>query len=336
MVGNFLSQSFRTRSVCEDLAERLRNSGWPVITTSSKPGRPARLLDMLNTIWKKRNEYDLAQVDVYSGNAFLWAEASCWTLRKAGKPYVLTLHGGNLPEFSRKYPQRVSRLLNSAAAVTSPSAYLAEGMNKFRSDLILLPNPIDLKAFPFSLRKHPRPTLVWLRAFHPIYNPRLAAEVIALLTSDFPDIQLVMGGPDKDGISLKQLKQAAEKLNVSNRIQTPGAISRDQVGTFLNQGDIFLNTTFFDNTPVSVMEAMACGVCVVSTNVGGIPKLIKDQQEALLVPPDDPKAMADAVRKILTNAELASRISKAGRTKVEDFDWTQILPKWQSLFLSLS
>ena len=105
LVGNFLSGSGFNRGVCEDLAERLAQVGWPVITTSKKPVRPARLLDMVWTAWRRRNEYRLAQVDVYSGPSFLWAEAVCAVLRRAGKPYVLTLHGGALPDFARRWPE---------------------------------------------------------------------------------------------------------------------------------------------------------------------------------------------------------------------------------------
>src|SRR5690606_15287473 len=81
LVGNFLSASGGSRSVCEDLALRLAASGWPVLTTSNKPGRLARLLDMMKTAWTNRYRYAVAQVDVYSGAAFIWAEAACWTLR---------------------------------------------------------------------------------------------------------------------------------------------------------------------------------------------------------------------------------------------------------------
>jgi glycosyltransferase involved in cell wall biosynthesis len=335
IVGNFLSQTLKTRSVCEDLADQLKNSGWPVITTSNKQPRVSRLWDMLSTIWKRRHDFELAQVDVYSGPAFRWAEACCWLLRRVGKPYILTLHGGNLPEFSRKNTKRVQKLLNSAAMVTSPSPYLAELMSQYRKDLVLLPNPIDLKALPFNLRTNPRTTLIWLRAFHSIYNPVLAIKVLASLIQEFPDVRLKMGGPDKDGTTLKQFQSAAVELKVTDRVQIVGAIPHEKVGDFLSEGDIFLNTTFFDNTPVSVLEAMACGLCVVSTNVGGIPILIKNEQEALLVPPDDVNAMTQAVRRLLREPQLASQISSGGRTKVEAFDWTEILPKWQSLFLNV-
>jgi glycosyltransferase involved in cell wall biosynthesis len=99
----------------------------------------------------------------------------------------------------------------------------------------------------------------------------------------------------------------------------------------MNRGDIFLNTTNVDNTPISVIEAMACGLCVVSTNVGGLPYLLENEEDALLVAPGDPEAMATAVRRLLTDAELAERLSRNARRKAEQFDWSVILPRWQAL-----
>lgn len=332
LVGNFLSASGGSRGVCEELAVRLLDADWPVLTTSRKPGRLQRLFDMVGTSWAQRDRYDIAQVDVYSGPAFVWAEVVCAALRRLGKPYILTLHGGNLPAFARRWPGRVGRLLRGAAIVTTPSAFLLEQMRPYRKDLHLLPNPLDLSTYPFCLRGQPQPNLVWLRAFHEIYNPSMASSVVALLAEDFPDVRLTMVGPDKGDGSLQRTRQAASELGVDGRVDFPGGIPKDQVPHWLNRGDVFINTTNVDNTPVSVMEAMACGLCVVSTNIGGIPYLLEHEHDALLVPPDDPVAMAAAVRRILTEPGLAERLSRNARQKAKQFDWSTVLPRWEALF----
>src|SRR5881296_1240831 len=123
LVGNFLSASVRTRAVGEDLAARLRDRGYAVRTTSSLRPRVARLLDMVATVLRERHRYDIAQVDLYSGTAFIYAEVVAGLLRLLGKPHVLTLHGGNLPAFSQRWPRRVRSLLRGATAVTTPSRY---------------------------------------------------------------------------------------------------------------------------------------------------------------------------------------------------------------------
>lgn len=332
MVGNFLSASTGSRSVCEDLAIALRSAGRPVVAASDRPSRLARLLDFLWTVWWYRHRYHLAHVDVYSGYAFVWAELVCLALRLVGKPYVLTLHGGNLPVFGRDHERRVRHLLQSASAVTTPSRFLFEQMCPYRQDLVLLPNPLDLSKYTFKLRKNPAPLLLWLRAFHDIYNPSLAVRVVSLLAKDFPDVRLVMIGPDKDDGSLVATKDLAQRLGVTDRVTYAGQISKDEVSRWLHEGDIFLNTPRVDNTPVSVLEAMACGLCVVSTDVGGIPYLLEHEKDAVLVPTDDPQAMAHAVHRILSDKGLAERLSQSSRCKAEQVDWKEILPKWEELF----
>ncbi|PJF38129.1 MAG: glycosyl transferase family 1, partial [Phototrophicales bacterium] len=157
-------------SVCEDLAHQLMLNGWSVLTTSTNPHRLPRLVDMLNTVWHKRHQYELAQIDVYSGLAFFWAEAVAWALRRAKKPYILTLHGGNLPKFSRRWPYRFKLLLQSATAITTPSRYLIEQINLSGSKFWYLPNPLKLSNYTFCERYSTQPKLIWLRAFHDIYN----------------------------------------------------------------------------------------------------------------------------------------------------------------------
>jgi glycosyltransferase involved in cell wall biosynthesis len=336
IVGNFLSGSGKAPGVCEGLAARLEQAGWSVVTTSREPRRLARLLDILRTIWSRRREYEVAQVDVYSGSAFLWAEAACLMLHRLRKPYCLTLHGGALPAFARRWPTRVRSLVRKADAVTSPSEYQRQELQAFRHDIRLVPNALDLERYPFRRRDAPRPRLVWLRSFHDIYNPVLAPRVVALLRGDFADVTLRMIGPDKGDGSLERTKAEAERCGVSDRIEFIAAIPKTAVPAALGEADVFLNTTDVDNAPVSVIEAMACGLCVVSTAVGGIPHLIEDGRNGLLTPAGDATAMANAVRRALTEPGLARRLSEEGRRASERSDWSNVLPQWKSILGRLS
>lgn len=335
IVGNFLSKISGARGVCEDLAEHLQQAGWQVCTTSNRRSRLSRLVDMLATAWRKRNEYQAVSIDTFSGLAFGWAEAVAWWLRRLGKPYALILHGGNLPEFARHSPRRVARLLNSAAIVCAPSAYLREQMRPYREDIRVVPNPIDLQQYTFQLRQQPQPNLRWLRAFHQVYQPRLAIQVAARLAVKYPGLQLAMAGGDKGDGSLPATRELAKALQVSEQVEFAGVIAHKAVPEWLQQGDIFINTSEVDNTPVSVLEAMACGLCVVSTNVGGIPYLLEDGQEALLAPAGDVEAMAAAIDRLLSEPGLAQRLSEKGRRKTEQFDWTIVLQKWEEIFYEL-
>jgi glycosyltransferase involved in cell wall biosynthesis len=332
-IGNFLSGLGGRRAPCEDLMERLRTRQWRIASSSSRPQKLLRLGDMMLTAIRRGREADVAHVDVFSGPAFVWAEAACWALRRAGCPYILTLHGGNLPAFAQRNPGRVRNLLRSAVAVTAPSGYLLETLRVYRSDIILLPNAIELASYPARVREPATPRLVWVRSFHSIYNPVMAPEVVARLTSNFPDVHLTMIGPDKDG-SLRRTQAAAESLGVSDRIRFVAGVPKAAVPEYMNAADVFLNTTNIDNMPVTVVEAMACGLCVVSTDAGGVPWIVSHRRNGLLVPAGDAAAMTAAVTEVLTTPGLARTLSVNARQFAEPCDWSRVLEQWQILFTS--
>lgn len=331
LIGNFLSAEGGNRAVCEELAERLARAGWRVTCTSHVRNRLLRLGDMLRTVFMERSDYAVAQVDVFSGPSFLWAELACWLLRRLGRPYVVTLHGGNLPAFAGRRPRRVARLLSSARAATAPSRYLVEAMRPYRADILELPNAVDLACYEFKLRQHCEPRLIWLRAFHRIYRPQMAVRAAALVRRQAPEVTLTMVGPDKGDGSLEETRQLAVALGIADRVTFVPGVPKAEVPRWLQRGDIFLNTSQTDNAPVSVVEAMACGLCVASTDAGGLRHLLDSGQDGLLVPSEDAEAMAEAVLRILQDQTLAQRLSGSARRKVERMDWSVILPRWEAL-----
>ncbi|MFZ5447036.1 MAG: glycosyltransferase family 4 protein [Thermodesulfobacteriota bacterium] len=336
IIGNFLSRSHFTWTISEELFHRLSEKGWSVITTSAKNNRIARLFDMIYTTWINKKKYSCAQVDVYSGPAFLYAEAVSLFLRILRKPFLLTLHGGNLPAFAQRWPIRLHNLLKGADAVGTPSLYIQMNLKSSREDIIYLPNGINLNRYNFRLRSQPAFRMAWLRAFHQIYNPAMAVRTLALLAKEYPDIQLQMTGPDKGDGSLPEVRNLAEQFGIGKNLHITLGIPKEEVPRHLCGFDIFLNTTNYESFGVSVMEAAASGMCIVTTNVGELSYLWQDGHDALLVPPNDPEAMAAAVRRILTEPGLAERLSFNARKKAEQFDWSIILPQWEALLTKVA
>jgi glycosyltransferase involved in cell wall biosynthesis len=174
--------------------------------------------------------------------------------------------------------------------------------------------------------------LIWLRAFHAFYNPQMAVRVLDQLCTVFTDVHLTMIGPDKGDGALQETRSLIKACRLETNVEVVLGIPKSQVPRYLDRADIFLNTTNVDNAPISVLEALACGLCVVSTNVGGIPYLLDDEKNALLVPRDHAPAMVDAILGCLMEPELAARLSSSARCKAEQFDWAVILPRWEKLF----
>lgn len=335
MIGNFLPSPKHNKNVWHFLSEKLAETGWTVITTSDKDNQFIRLLDMLFTIWRRKNYFQVAHIDVFSGKAFIYAKLSTVFLKLLKKTIVLTLHGGGLPEFSMKYSWSVRRLLLAADVVVTPSVYHQKAFSHIRSDIKQIPNPIDLREAIYRERKDVVPRLIWVRAFHDVYNPNMAIRVLDLLYLSYPEVFLYMLGPDKGDGSLDSALKLSKELDIESKLQIVGHVTHDEVPRWLDKADIFINTSNYDTAPRSLLEAMGNGLCVVSTNVGGIPLIATDKFEAILVDPNDFGEMALAVKQVLDSPDLANKLSKNARLRVEQSDWSKILPKWDELFSKL-
>jgi glycosyltransferase involved in cell wall biosynthesis len=335
LVGNFLSGSRGTMGPSEELALHLRKSHARLLTTSSHVHGIQRATDIFLTLLSSRRSFDMANVEVYSGMAFLVAEMTCGVLRVLRKPFAVTLHGGGLVTFAQKWPTRVARLLKGADIVLTPSAFLQENLKRVRDDIRYLPNGLELSNYPFRHRENTQPRLCWLRAFHSIYNPEMAVEAISLVRTTYPDIQLTMIGRDTGDGSLQRTERLIQENDLQRNICIKGAIPKSAVPSQLQEADIFLNTTRFESFGIAVMEAAALGMPIVTTAVGELPYLWENEKNAMLVHSGDSAAMAMAIRRVLTEEGLAARLSHYGRQKAESFDWEIILPQWKSVFQEL-
>jgi glycosyltransferase involved in cell wall biosynthesis len=123
----------------------------------------------------------------------------------------------------------------------------------------------------------------------------------------------------------------ADDLRLSAYVNFPGLLDLPAKVQAGQEHDTYLNTNRIDNLPVSVLEMAAMGLPIVSTNVGGIPDLLVNGQDALLVPDNDPEAMAKAVNRLIDDCELTAQLSENGRKLAERFAWENIKPLWQNL-----
>ncbi len=329
-IGNHLSRNGGYPSVAESMAPLLE----PEVRlhlVSRRKNQVLRLLDMLWAVLRYGRQEQPVVIDTYSTLNFYYALATGLLCRLLGIAYCCVLHGGNLPARLQKNPRWCRVLFGGTRENIAPSGYLQAAFQQAGYPTRLIPNFIPIKNYPF-LQRHPlRPRLLWVRAFDATYNPGLAIRVLHQLSQHYPDAVLCMVGPDKDG-SLATCQALAAELGVSNKVVFTGQLSKAAWIKLSEQYDIFINTTNFDNTPVSVIEAMSLGLPVVSTNVGGIPYLVEDGKSGLLVPKEDADAMCQAIKILLTNDMLASTLSMNARKKAEQFDWEVIQGKWLEIF----
>jgi L-malate glycosyltransferase len=332
-VGPTLAGDSRgTPNPFEELAPPMAARNIQYKLSSSKRLRMVRFLNILIDLLRYRTKYDIICLGIYGGKSFYIEDAASWLGRKIGKPICLQLSGGALPNFEQKHPTWVRRVLSRGKRLTSPSNYLNRYFSNLGYQIDLIPNPVKVENYPFKLRRRAEPRLVWLRAFHDVYNPTDAIQAVSLLRGEFPNIYLTMVGPDKGDGTYQKVIELAWELGVTDNLTITGGVPKAEVPHWLSKGDIFINTTSYESFGISVMEAAACGLCIVTTAVGELPYLWQDGENALLVPSNDPPAIAAAIRRILIEPDLALKLSQGARSKAEKYDLPPILDQWERLF----
>lgn len=325
-IGNFLEQHGMNPNFNRILIAKFRQH-FEVEFASDKANKVIRLLDMLMKVFRSRTKAEVVVVDVFSTDAFWFAYATTMLCRLLNLPYITILRGGNLSRRLKNSPRTCQAMFSHSAANVSPSVYLQE---RFRRDgycVEYIPNFIDLSDYPLKTRDVCRPRLLWVRSFHRIYNPTLAVDILQQLRTKHVDAELCMVGPDKDG-SLNKVRQRADQRGVSDSLTITGRLDKKDWVLLAGDYDIFINTTDFDNHPVSVIEAMALGLPLVSTNVGGLPYLIENGNDGILVPPQDANAFVEAIEGLLQSPGKAMRLAHEARRKVEGFDWNILRDEW--------
>ncbi|MCH4821561.1 glycosyltransferase family 4 protein [Gramella lutea] len=328
-IGNKLEKHGFSPTSIDTLSPALESEGFKLKAVSSIKNKPRRLLDMLWNILKNYSSRDIVLIDTYSTSNFWYAVLSGLLCRRLSIPYIFILHGGNLKFRLEKASKSILKIFQNAQACVVPSHFLMNHLEVLNlQNLQHIPNTIELSKYDFKLRNSVSPKLFWVRSFAEIYNPILAVEVLEGLLKNYPEAELYMVGPEKDR-SFREVKELVEKKNLP--VVFTGKLDKEDWIRLSKDYDIFINTTNIDNTPVSVMEAMALGLPIVSTNVGGIPFLIDDGENGLLVEPKNSEAMRIAIERLLGNAKLAEGLSRNGRKSVEKFDWDKVKAEWIEL-----
>ena len=203
-IGNKLSEHGLTVTSIETLGILLENEGYNLLYASTKKNKTVRLVDMLLTTLKNRKHIDYVLIDTYSTYNFWYAFLVSQLCRILKLKYIPKLHGGDLPHRLIKNPKLCRMIFKNAYRNVAPSAYLLDAFkNRDFAELIYIPNTIELHKYPFKLRPDTFPKLLWVRSFTSIYNPEMALKVFYELQKDFPDCELCMVGPDKDGTLIK-------------------------------------------------------------------------------------------------------------------------------------
>ena len=290
-----------------------------------------RLLQYVIRLWRCAGEVQLMHVMANSGWSWhLFAAPAIWIARMRGVPVVVNYRGGEAAAFLARSARVVKVSLRAAQIVAVPSEFLQEVFRAYGVPTEVLPNVVDMARF----RAEPRnpgdaPRLVVARNLEAIYDIDTALCAFAMIRQALPGATLYVAG---SGPELAHLEELAASLGIVDAVTFTGRVDRDGMAALYRRCDVMLNPTRVDNMPNSVLEAMACGLPVVSTRVGGVPYIVRDGVTALLVEPGDHAAMAQAALHLLSDRELAESIATAAFQDVQQYTWTRVRARLSELY----
>jgi glycosyltransferase involved in cell wall biosynthesis len=171
--------------------------------------------------------------------------------------------------------------------------------------------------------------VVVARSLEPIYDVSTALRAFGRVHAVLPEARMTIAGAGPERAALEAL---AHELRIGPAVRFAGWLDRDAMADLYRDADVALNPSRVDNMPNSVLEALACGVPVVSTRVGGVPFLVKDGITALLVAPGDDAAMGDALLRVLRDGALAARLTDAGLEEAQQYTWTSVRERWGDVY----
>ncbi len=329
-VGNKLSHHGFTPGVIETLGPLLEKEGYKVFYAGIYKSQLIRLIEIILKVAYYGRKTGYILIDTYSTNAFWFAYLAALAARAIKVPYVPILHGGGLPGRLAGSQRACKRLFKHSYANVAVSGYLKHEFDEREYRVIVIPNSIDIKKYPFKIREQCGPRLLWVRSFHRQYNPNMAADVLKELIKTYPEARLCMVGPDKDG-SMEEFRNYVAEKGLADQVTITGKLSKKDWIDLSSDYDFFINTTNVDNTPVSVIEAMALGMCVVSTNPGGIPFLLSKDVDSGLVDINDASGMANLINALICSPERSRQYSTQARKKAETFDSGLVMDLWKGL-----
>jgi glycosyltransferase involved in cell wall biosynthesis len=281
-------------------------------------------------IWHARR-YDVLCCQGFSNRNWINGALAITVGKALGKRVTMVYRGGGFREFVKRSPWAVLPFLRRVDGLVVPSGFLHAEFVKHGLRHRVIPNVIELEGFPYRRRERLAPRILWVRHLRRGYNPWMAIEVLERVRRRFPDATLRMAG---DGYMEEEMRARIAAENVTG-VQLLGHLPLAELKRHYDESDVFINTTNVDNQPRSVMEAMASGLPVVSTNVGGVPFLITERENGLLVPPRNPDAMAAAVLELIDDPALGLRLADNAITMVRSFSWKVSRRKWAALFAEL-
>ena len=294
-----------------------------------------RLFPYLYRLYRACGKAQVVHLMANSGWSWhLFAAPAIWIAHLRGAPIVVNYRGGHADSFFAKSWRLVNTSLRHASAILVPSVFLQQVFGRYQSGndavpVAIVPNILDQQLFyprpqnvaATTAQTSNAPHCIVTRNLEAIYDIATSIAAFALLHQNQPQATLTIAG---SGPLLAQLQQQVQQLNLGQAVRFAGRLSSGQMAELYRSADIMLNSSLVDNSPNSIIEAMACGVPVVSSNVGGISQLVRHRVDALLCNAAEPHAMYQLASELLQNNTLRQQLIRNGLQNSQRFYWPEV------------
>jgi L-malate glycosyltransferase len=340
IVRNLALEAAKTNSVAlvlldaaGELAEELQASGIQVLHVNRNPGWQ---LENFQNFFSALNSLGPRVVHAHQYTPFMYS-ALYKLLFNRKMRLIFTEHGRHFPDVvsaKRKFAnQLLGRLANRVTAVCLFAARALKQNEGIRGEAEIIYNGIVPSALAgvdlrqqFSIPPE-RKLILYIGSFRPVKNPQLLLLAMAQVLAHQQNAHLVLIG---DGSLKSELAALAASLKIEPHVTFAGALP--DAAQYLRGADIFVQPSLSEAHSLAMLEAMAASIPIVATNVGGVGESLQHEQNALLVPSNEPQEMAAAILKLINRPELAAKLAQQAK---EDFEQRFTYEKMLGAYLEI-
>ncbi|HEV7744026.1 MAG TPA: heparinase II/III family protein [Pyrinomonadaceae bacterium] len=284
------------------------------------------------TLFARIPSYDVIHIFSASYFSFVLAQTPAILVAKVfGKRILLNYHSGEAEDHLTRWRTAVPtiRLVDEVAV---PSSYLVKVFAKFGIEARAINNLIELEKFTFRERRSLRPIFLSNRNLESHYGVDHVLRAFALIQKEIPEAELSVAG---DGSQRGALEELALTLGLRNT-KFVGRVKHDEIIEQYCRADIYLNGSEIDNQPLSILEAFACGLPVITTDAGGIPDMVTNEATGFVVTLGDHEAMARCALDLLHGRKALGPLVQRAHDECQKYSWNAVRNQWIKLYRDLA
>jgi glycosyltransferase involved in cell wall biosynthesis len=289
----------------------------------------AYIASLFSRVWK----YDVIHIFSASYFSFVLAPTPALLIgRLYGKKLLLNYHSGEAEDHLQHWQRSAIPTIRIADELVVQSPYLVRTFARVGLRATAIVNLIETDRFRFRERPALRPVFLSNRNFERHYGVDRVLRAFAIIQKRIPEARLIIAG---DGPERTSLERLARDLKLKNTEFT-GRVGHERVVDLYDSADIFLNGSEIDNQPLSLLEAFACGLPVVTTDAGGIPDMVVSGKTALVVPRGEYEQLAASALQLLDDSALAQGIIQQAREECGKYQWGAVRNQWLNVYYELT